>query len=142
MKQLFINLPVNDLEESMQFYFALGFTINPLFTDDDQKCMIWSNSIYLMLQSRQFSNSYLEKQKIDAREYQMPSFTLPVESIELVNVMMENGIKAGGKEPTNTIKLDFMFLRSIEDLDGYIWGIMYLDQEIFKSKKNFNLSIS
>jgi predicted lactoylglutathione lyase len=142
LKQLFINLPVNDLEESMQFYFALGFTINPLFTDDDQKCMIWSNSIYLMLQSRQFSNSYLEKQKIDAREYQMPSFTLPVESFELVNVMMENGIKAGGKEPANTIKLDFMFLRSIEDLDGYIWGIMYLDQEIFKSKKNFNLSIS
>jgi predicted lactoylglutathione lyase len=142
LKQLFINLPVNDLEESMQFYFALGFTINPLFTDDDQKCMIWSNSIYLMLQSRQFSNSYLEKQKIDAREYQMPSFTLPVESFELVNVMMENGIKAGGKEPANTIKLDFMFLRSIEDLDGYIWGIMYLDQEIFKSKKNFNPSIS
>ena len=104
--------------------------------------MIWSNSIYLMLQSRQFSNSYLEKQKIDAREYQMPSFTLPVESFELVNVMMENGIKAGGKEPANTIKLDFMFLRSIEDLDGYIWGIMYLDQEIFKSKKNFNPSIS
>ncbi len=142
MKQLFINLPVNDLEESMQFYFALGFIINPLFTDDDQKCMIWSNSIYLMLQSRQFSNSYLEKQKINAREYQMPSFTLPVESIELVNVMMENGIKAGGIEPVASISEDFMFLRSIEDLDGYIWGIMYLDQEIFKSKKNFNLSIS
>ena len=133
---------MNDLEESMQFYFALGFIINPLFTDDDQKCMIWSNSIYLMLQSRQFSNSYLEKQKINAREYQMPSFTLPVESIELVNVMMENGIKAGGIEPVASISEDFMFLRSIEDLDGYIWGIMYLDQEIFKSKKNFNLSIS
>ncbi len=136
MKQLFINLPVNDLEQSMQFYLALGFTINTLFTDEDQKCMVWSDTIYLMLQSRQFSNSYLEKQKIDARKYQMPSFTLPVESTELVNEMMEKGIKAGGHEPTSTISVDFMFLRSIEDLDGYIWGIMYLDQVKFKTNKN------
>ena len=136
MKQLFINLPVNDLEQSIQFYLALGFTINTLFTDEDQKCMVWSDTIYLMLQSREFSNSYLEKQKIDARKYQMPSFTLPVESIELVNEMMDKGIKAGGYEPTSTIRVDFMFLRSIEDLDGYIWGIMYLDQVKFKTNKN------
>jgi predicted lactoylglutathione lyase len=136
LKQLFINLPVGDLVKSMQFYLSLGFTLNPLFTDEDQKCLIWSDSIYLMLQSRQFSNSYLEKQIIDARKYQMPSFTLPVESIELVNEIMDKGIKSGGQEPTSTINLDFVFLRSIEDLDGYIWGIMFLDQEKFKSIKN------
>ena len=79
---------------------------------------------------------------IDARKYQMPSFTLPLESIGLVNEIMENGIKAGGIEPVASISEDFMFLRSIEDIDGYIWGLMYLDKEIFKSKKNFNPSIS
>lgn len=137
MKQILINIPVTDIEKSMQFYLALGFTLNPLFTDEDQKCIVWSDSIYLMLQSRQFSNSYLEKQMIDARKYQMPSFTLPLESIGLVNEMMENGIKAGGIEPVSSISEDFMYLRSIEDLDGYIWGLMYLDQEKFKSiKKN------
>ena len=136
MKQLFINLPVGDLVKSMQFYLSLGFTLNPLFTDENQKCLIWSDSIYLMLQSRHFSNSYLEKQMIDARKYQMPSFTLPLESIGLVNEIMENGIKAGGIEPVTSISEDFMFLRSIEDLDGYIWGIMFLDQEKFKSIKN------
>ena len=137
MKQLFINLPVNDLEKSMQFYLALGFTVNPLFTEENQKCMLWSDSIYVMLQSRQFSNAYLEKQMIDARKYQIPSFTLPVESIELVNKMMEEGLKAGGQEPTSLIELDFMYLRSIEDSDGYIWGLLYLDQVKFKSSKNY-----
>lgn len=136
MKQIFINIPVSDVEKSMQFYLALGFTLNPLFTDKEQKSLVWSDSIYIMLQSRQFSNSYLEKQMIDARKYQMPSFTLPVESIELVNILMDKGIKAGGLEPTSTINLEFMFLRSIEDLDGYMWGIMYLDQVKFKSIKS------
>lgn len=73
MKQLFINLPVANLEKSVTFYLSLGFTLNPLFTGKDQKCMIWSDSIYLMLQSIQFFNSYLEKPLVDATKFQTPS---------------------------------------------------------------------
>ena len=138
MKQIFINLPVNDLMQSRQFYLALDFIENPLFTDENQKCMVWSESIYLMLQSRSFSNSYLKKQLTDARKYQMPSYTLPVESITMVNKMMENGLKHGGTEPVPISYEDFMFLRSIEDVDGYLWGIMYLDQVKFESFKNLH----
>ncbi len=135
MKQIFINITVSDPEKSMQFYLALGFTINPLFTDEDQKCMVWSDSIYIMLQSRQFSNVYLEKQKMDARRYQIPSFTLQVESIEIVNQMMENGMAAGGIEPVSVFREEFMFLRSIEDPDGYLWGIMHLELDRFIALK-------
>ena len=138
MKPIFINIPVADLDKSMRFYQALGFTLNLLHTDENQKCLTWTASIYLMLQSRQFSNWYLEKQVIDPRKHQMPSFTLPVESIEQVNNMIENGIKAGGVEPVPAIKENFMFLRSIEDVDGYIWGIMYLDTNRFESLKTTN----
>jgi predicted lactoylglutathione lyase len=138
MKPIFINIPVADLDKSMRFYQALGFTLNLLYTDENQKCLTWTASIYLMLQSRQFSNWYLEKQVIDPRNHHMPSFTLPVESIEQVNEMIENGKKAGGVEPVPAINEDFMFLRSIEDVDGYIWGIMYLDTNRFESLKTPN----
>ena len=139
MKQIFINLPVSDLDKSMQFYQALGFLANPLFTDENQKCMVWSDSIYVMLQSRKFSNLYIEKQKVDIRNYQIPSFTLPVASIEMVNKMMANGLKSGGVEPIPSINEGFMFLRSIEDIDAYVWGIMCLDVDMFRSMKNRNL---
>jgi len=122
MKPIFINIPVADLDKSMRFYQALGFTLNLLYTDENQKCLTWTESIYLMLQSRQFSNWYLEKQVIDPRKHHMPSFTLPVESVE----------------PVPAIKENFMFLRSIEDVDGYIWGIMYLDTNRFMSSKTPN----
>ncbi len=51
MKQIFINLPVKDIEKSMNLYQKLGFIMKPLFTDDNQKCMVWSDQIYIMLQS-------------------------------------------------------------------------------------------
>lgn len=136
MKQIFINLPVSDLFKSMQFYQVLGFLVNPLFTDENQKCLVWSDSIYIMLQSRQFSNSHIEKQKADVRNYQIPSFTLPVESIAMVDEMIASGLNMGGVEPIPSINEGFMYLRSIEDIDGYVWGIMCLDVEKFKSMKN------
>lgn len=139
MKQVFINLPVSDLDKSMKFYQSLGFSNNPLYTDQDQKCLVWTDSIYIMLQSRQFSNSYVEKLQVNVRNCQIPSFTLPVASIELVNEMMKNGINAGGMESASIINEGFMFLRSIEDIDGYVWGIMCLDVEKFKSIKNRNI---
>ena len=64
MKQIFINLPVKNVEASMGFYTQLGFTINPLFTFDDQKCMVWSEQIYVMLQT--YENVQIGEQKKDA----------------------------------------------------------------------------
>ena len=52
--------------------------------------------------------------------------------------MMEQGLKAGGTEQVATISDDFMYLRSIKDVDGYIWNIMYLDVDRFKSIKRPN----
>jgi predicted lactoylglutathione lyase len=136
MKQLFLNLPVNDVEKSMAFYLALGFTMNPLFTDKDQKCLVYSDSFYLMLQSHAFANSYVKKEVIDVHKSLIPSFTLPVESIEKVDEMMNNGISAGGIESVEVLREDFMYLRSMEDFDGYMWGIMCLDVEKFKALKS------
>jgi predicted lactoylglutathione lyase len=133
MKQIFINLPVSDIEKSMDFYLQLGFTINPLFTSENQKCMVWSGHIYVMLQTKAFSFSYSNKPFLDVKNFSTASFTLPVESIARVNAIIENGLKAGGKEPVPMLDEGFMFLRSIEDLDGFTWGIMYLDMEKFKA---------
>lgn len=135
MKQIFINLPVNDLEKSLQFYLTLGFTLNELFTDEQQKCVIWSDYIYLMLQSKKFSSEYLKRPVDNTIKTISVSHTLPVHTIEIVNEMVEKGLKLGATELVPVLKEDFMYLRTMEDLDGYIWGIMHLDIEKFKNLK-------
>ncbi|MFC6098426.1 VOC family protein [Flavobacterium qiangtangense] len=132
MKQIFINLPMKNIEASMNFYNQLGFTINPLFTFDDQKCMVWSDQIYLMLQTLEKSKSGNRKNISDPRQNIIATFTIPVESIEKVHEIIEKGLKSGGTEPTQLIDEGFMQIRNIEDLDGYNWGIIFLDIEKFK----------
>lgn len=132
LKQLFLNLPVKNLQKSQAFYEALGFSINPVFTDEDQKCMVWSEQIYVMLQSHAFSGIYLQKPLADFRQVSGPSFTLPLESLSQVNTLANNALNAGGIESIPLIDEGFMQVRTIEDLDGHTWGLMYLDMDLFK----------
>ena len=132
MKQIFINLPVKDVEASMDFYKQLGFTVNPLFTFADQKCMMWGEQIYLMLQSYKMFKSGNKKILPDTKEYTIATFTIPVEGLDKVNEIIEKGLKAGGKESTPMLDEGFMQVRNIEDLDGHNWGIIYLDINKFK----------
>ena len=132
MKQIFINLPVKDVLASMEFYQQLGFTVNPLFTFDDQKCMVWSEQIFVMLQTLEMFKSGNLKEIADPKENTIATFTLPVDRIEMVNAIMEKGLKAGGTESIPMIDEVFMQVRNIEDLDGHNWGIIYLDIDKFK----------
>jgi len=135
MKQIFINLPVENLEKSMQFYNQLGFTNYALFTGESQKCMVWSEQIYLMLQAKAFFSAGNNKPIADIKNSIAASFTLPVESLASVNEIIESGLNAGGTEPMPMLDEGFMQVRSIEDLDGHIWGIIYLDMDKFKQLK-------
>jgi uncharacterized protein len=134
MKQVFINLPVADPEKSMEFYKQLGFEVNPLFTDEHQKCMVWSEAIYVMLISVQQFEIW-NPRSVPKRTYSTANFTLPVETIEKMNQIVENGLEAGGTEPNQLVDEGYMQLRWIEDFDGHVWGIICLDLELFKSRK-------
>ncbi|KAA2216892.1 VOC family protein [Maribacter flavus] len=132
MKQLFINLPVKDIEASMTFYSQMGFINYPLFTFDDQKCMVWGDHIYLMLQTYQMSQKVELKNIADPKTSRIATFTLPVESLEKVNEIVAKCLNAGGKELTEAIDEGFMQIRNIEDLDGHQWAVIYVNIEKFK----------
>lgn len=121
----------------MDFYAQMGFVNNPLFTDENQKCMVWSEHIYVMLISQDQFTKWNTKSIAD-RNSTTATFTLPVESIERMNQIVEAGLKAGGKEPNPMLDEGFMQLRSIEDLDGHVWGVICLDIEKFKKVKQTN----
>lgn len=126
-KQIFINLAVSDLEKSTAFYTALGFSVNPQFSDDTAKCMVWSESIFVMLLTHEKFSSFATKPIADTKSTVAGLFSLSLENVEAVNKMMDDGLKAGGIEPTEMKDYGFMQQRTIEDFDGHTWEIFYMD---------------
>ncbi|MBL8003543.1 MAG: glyoxalase/bleomycin resistance/extradiol dioxygenase family protein [Candidatus Kapabacteria bacterium] len=134
-KIIFINLPVKNLERSLQLYTQMGVTINPAFTDNHQKCVMWGEHIYVMLQSHEMFQSHIKKEIPDMHQFQTASYTLPMDSLEQMNETMEKALRAGGKEPVPMIDEGFMQIRVLEDFDGHTWSFIYLDMNKFERMK-------
>lgn len=130
-KQIFINLAVKDVQKSMDFYTALGFTNNPQFSDDSGKCMVWSESIFVMLLSHEKFASFATKPIADTKSNLAGLFSLSFDSLDEVNQVMTNGLNAGGTEPSEMKDYGFMQQRTIEDFDGHTWEIFYMDMTKF-----------
>ena len=126
-KQIFINLAVKNAQKSMDFYSALGFSNNPNFSDQTSKCMVWSDSIFLMLLEHEKFNTFATKPIADTKSNVAALFSLSFDSVDEVNNVMEKGLNAGGIEPCEMRNYGFMQQRTIEDFDGHTWEIFYMD---------------
>lgn len=135
LKQIFINLAVTDLQKSMDFYAALGFTNNPQFSDETGKCMVWSENIFVMLLSHEKFSGFTTKPIADTKSAVAGLFSLSVDSTEEVNKIIENGLNAGGIEPSEMKDYGFMQQRTIEDFDGHTWEIFYMDISKFPNEQ-------
>jgi predicted lactoylglutathione lyase len=134
-KQIFINLAVNDVQKSMAFYAALGFTNNPQFSDDTGKCMVWSENIFVMLLTHEKFTKFATKPIADTKSTVAGLFSLSVEGIDEVNSIVASGLKAGGTEPNEMRDYGFMQQRTIEDFDGHTWEIFYMDISKFPTEQ-------
>jgi len=134
-KQIFINIAVKDLHKSMDFYTALGFTNNPQFSDENGKCMVWSENIFLMLLTHEKFASFATKPIADSKTYIAGIFSLSVASIEEVNSILSNGLNAGGIEPNEMRDYGFMQQRTIEDFDGHTWEVFFMDITKFPTEQ-------
>lgn len=133
-KQIFINLAVTDLQKSMDFYTALGFSNNLQFSDDTAKCMVWCENIYVMILSREKFSTFINKPIADTKTAVAGLFSLSLDSVDEVNSLMLKGLNAGGIEPTEMRDYGFMQQRTIEDFDGHTWEIFFMDMTKFPAE--------
>jgi predicted lactoylglutathione lyase len=134
-KQIFINLAVKDLQKSMDFYTALGFSNNPQFSDDKGKCMVWSENIFVMIMTHEKFTTFVTKPIADTKSNIAGIFSLPVDSVDEVNSIIGKGLVAGGTESGEMKDYGFMQQRTIEDFNGHTWEIFYMDITKFPAEQ-------
>lgn len=132
--QIFVNLPVKDLNKAVAFFTRLGFTFNPQFTDENATCMIVGKDIFVMLLVEKFFKTFTSKEICDTAKDAEAIIALSAESREKVDEMMSKAIEAGGKEPRKPQDHGWMYGRSFQDIDGHLWEIFYMDESAAKKE--------
>ena len=127
-KMIFVNLPVTDLPRSMAFYEAVGFTNEPKFTNENAACMVWSETICVMLLVHDFWKTFTDKPIPDAHENSQVMLCVTIGEREGVDAIVDAAVAAGGKaDPGPVQDASFMYGRSFEDPDGHVWEPMWMD---------------
>jgi predicted lactoylglutathione lyase len=124
---IFVNLPVKELPQSMDFFGKLGFAFNPQFTDATAACMVVSETIYAMLLTEEKFQGFTPKPISDARQSTEVLIALSLESRQAVEAMVAQAVAAGGRTYAEPNDHGFMYQHGFEDLDGHIWELFYMD---------------
>ncbi|HYC95227.1 MAG TPA: VOC family protein [Sphingomicrobium sp.] len=125
-KQIYVNLPVKDLERSKSFFVALGFRFNPQFTDQNAACMIVSDDIYVMLLTESFFQGFTGKAIADAHKVTEVLVCLSCDSRAELDGLVAKAVAAGGKAPRQLKDHGFMVQHGFEDPDGHIWELVHM----------------
>jgi predicted lactoylglutathione lyase len=124
---IFVNLPVKDLEASKSFYTALGYSINPQFTDENAACVVVSDTIFVMLLTEPFFTNFTKKQIADARTSTEAIIALSAEDRAGVDRLADLALANGGSEANPPMEEGPMYSRSFQDPDGHLWEVMWMD---------------
>ena len=125
-KQIFVNLPVKDLQRSVAFFSRLGFSFDPKFTDEKATCMIVSDNIFVMLLVESFFATFTTKALCDATKSTEVLVCLSCDSRAQVDALVAQALSAGGTAPRKPQDHGFMYGHGFEDLDGHIWELIYM----------------
>lgn len=126
--KIFVNLPVKDLNASVDFFTKLGFGFDQNFTDENATCMVIGGDSYVMLLVEPFFKTFTKKEVADATRTTEAIVALGVESRDRVDQIVDAALASGGSEANEANDQGFMYGRSFNDLDGHLWEVIYMDE--------------
>lgn len=127
---MFAIRPVTDLERAKAFYTAIGFTINPAFTDHNAACVVVEEGhSYFMIETREFFQSQTELTIGDPAVNPTGGTSVFVDSREAVDAAVTAGVAAGGKELGEPADYGFMYQRGLADPDGNVVDFGWMHPE-------------
>jgi len=124
---LFLNLPVADVERSRAFFAQLGFSFNPMFSDETAACMLVGEHAFVMLLNRERFEELSKLPIADPTTHTLALYCFSVSSRDEVDAVCAAALDAGATEADDAEDFGFMYSRSFFDLDGHGWQVMWMD---------------
>jgi uncharacterized protein len=126
-RQMYVNLPVADLDRSVAFFTTLGFTFEPRFTDETATCMIVGHDAYVMLLTKARFGEVSKKPIAGASGQTEVILSFTATSREGVDELTDAALASGGSEANGAVDYGFMYSRSFQDPDGHTWEVLWMD---------------
>ncbi|WP_052573758.1 VOC family protein [Haloferula sp. BvORR071] len=123
VQKLFVNLPVKDVQASVAFFTALGFSVDPNFCGEGGASISINPQLTAMLLSHEMFRNFAPGGIADTSKVNEVLLTLQLESREQVDEIVRRARAAGGTTHGEPTDHGFMYDHDFIDLDGHGWGV-------------------
>lgn len=132
-RSIFVNLPVSDLDRSVEFFTQLGFSFNAQFTDENATCMVVNEQAYVMLLVTDRFKAFTTKDIGDATSHTEVILAVSADSKQAVEDLVDKALAAGGTRSNDPIDEGNMYGWSFQDPDGHLWEVIWMDPAAIQS---------
>ncbi|OBW41758.1 Glyoxalase-like domain protein [Chryseobacterium sp. MOF25P] len=127
INQIYVNLPVTDVQKTREFWTKLGFSINEQFSDEKAICVIMKQDhIYTMFLKEEFFQTFTDR-PVAKGDTTQTLLAIGVNSREEVDEMVKTATENGGSKYSEPIDYGWMYQKTFSDLDGHQWEILFSD---------------
>lgn len=129
-KEIWINLPVDDIKRSVAFFTQIGFSLNenqPV-TDNMASLLVGEKKFVLMLFTKDLFKGFCSHQIADTNAGTEVLFSIDAENKEEVDALLQKAEDAGGSIYAKGGEKDgWMYGGGFIDPDGHRWSVLYMD---------------
>lgn len=127
VNQIYVNLPVKDVQKTRAFWMTLGFPINEQFSDDKAVCVVMKEDhIYTMFLKEDFFQTFTNRPYAKGDTTQV-LLAIGVDSREEVDRIINTALENGGSKYSESMDHGWMYQSAFADIDGHQWEVMHAD---------------
>lgn len=128
-KDLWINLPVKDVNKSKAFFSKLGFSFNQRYSSSNSACLlVGEKQVPVMLFEEREFKGFTGKEISNTSQATEVLLSVGADSKEEVDELANKAIEAGGKSNHKPSEVaGWMYGCVFSDIDGHNWNVLYMD---------------
>lgn len=125
--QIYVNLPVKDVQKTKEFWTRLGFAINEQFSDDKTVCVVMKeDNIYIMFLTEEYFQTFSER-PVPKGDTTQVLVAIALNSRDEVDQVVNTALENGASQHEEPQDYGWMYQNSFWDLDGHGWNITFAD---------------
>ncbi|MGG7468531.1 VOC family protein [Chryseobacterium arthrosphaerae] len=127
INQIYVNLPIKDVQKTRDFWTKLGFSINEQFSDEKAICVIMKEDhIYAMFLKEEFFQTFTNRPFAKGDTTQV-LLAIGLDNREDVDRIINTAIENGGSKYSEPMDHGWMYQSAFADINGHQWEVMHAD---------------
>lgn len=126
INQIYVNLPVKDVQKTREFWTKLGFLTNDEMSNDQSVCVVMNDNTYVMFLTEEFFQTFSER-PVPKGDTTQVLVAISLDTREQVDQMVNTAVANGATQHEEPQDYGWMYHNSFWDINGHGWNVMFAD---------------